>query len=214
MRSPNVFVFFTVQIWWFLAEIYDFEQFSWAPVQDFSKNTLLLERYWCIFSIFPCFLCFNQVLAHYLWYIRISLMFFWWFFNFWTSFADFGWIWSKIQHCFDAFSQCVCVFYYANLMIFSGNLRFWVHFVDVFYMVNWAFASLSISKMEIKTFFVFQNHAFWSAFWCSFLTLFLVLLYEIFVICITFLYFCVLYKSNNIGNTWEVNVVKFGGFGD
>ena len=35
------------------------------------------------------------------------------------------------------------------------------------------------------------------------------LLYEIFVICITFLYFCVLYKSNNIGNTWEVNVVKF-----
>ena len=45
MRSPNVFGFFTVQISRFLAEIYDFEQFSWAPVQDFSKNTLLLERY-------------------------------------------------------------------------------------------------------------------------------------------------------------------------
>ena len=52
MRSPNVFWVFSVQISRFLAEIYDFEQFSWAPVQDFSKNTLLLERYLCIFSIF------------------------------------------------------------------------------------------------------------------------------------------------------------------
>ena len=45
MRSPIVFGFFTVQISRFFAEIYDFEQFSWAPVQDFSKNTLLLDRY-------------------------------------------------------------------------------------------------------------------------------------------------------------------------
>ena len=96
MRSPNVFVFFIVQIWWFLAEIYDFEQFSWAPVQDFSKNTLLLERYLCIFSIFQCFSRFDQVLEHCLWCFGISLMLFWWFFNFWTSFADFGLIWSKI----------------------------------------------------------------------------------------------------------------------
>ena len=51
MRSPNVFGIFSVQIPWFLVEIYDFEQFSWAPVQDFSKSTLLLERYLCIFSL-------------------------------------------------------------------------------------------------------------------------------------------------------------------
>ena len=50
----------------------------------------------CIFSIFPCFSRFDQVLEHCLWCFGISLMFFWWFFNFWTSFADFGWIWSKI----------------------------------------------------------------------------------------------------------------------
>ena len=55
MRSPNVFGIFTDQISLFLAEIYDFEQFSWAPVQDFSKNTMLLERYLYIFSIFRVF---------------------------------------------------------------------------------------------------------------------------------------------------------------
>ena len=57
-----------------------------------------------IFSIFPCFSRFDNVLEHCLWCFGISLMLFWWFFNFWTSFADFGWIWSKIQHGFDAFS--------------------------------------------------------------------------------------------------------------
>ena len=66
MRSPNVFGIFSVQISRFLAEIYDFEQFSWAPEQDFSKNTLFLERYLCIFSIFQCFSRFDQVLEHYL----------------------------------------------------------------------------------------------------------------------------------------------------
>ena len=96
MRSPNVFGVFSVRISWFLAEIYDFEQFSWGPVQDFSKNTLLLERYLCIFSIFPCFSRFDHVLERCLWCFGISLMLFWWFFNFWTSFADFGLIWSKI----------------------------------------------------------------------------------------------------------------------
>ena len=136
MRSPLIFETVSVQISRFSTEIYDFEQFSWAPVHDFSKNTLLLERYLCIFSIFQCFSRFDHVLEHCLLCFGISLMLFWWFFNFWTSFADFGWIWSKIQHCFDAFSKYVCVFYYANLMIFSGNLRFWIHFVDVFYMVN------------------------------------------------------------------------------
>ena len=50
----------------------------------------------CIFSIFPCFSRFDQVLEHCLWCFGISLMLFWWFFNFWTSFADFGLIWSKI----------------------------------------------------------------------------------------------------------------------
>ena len=29
----------------FLAEIDEFEHFSWAPVQDFSKNILLFDRY-------------------------------------------------------------------------------------------------------------------------------------------------------------------------
>ena len=77
MRSPNVFGIFSVQISRFLAEIYDFEQFSWAPVQDFSKNTLLLERYLCIFSIFQCFSRFDHVLEHCLWCFGISLMFFW-----------------------------------------------------------------------------------------------------------------------------------------
>ena len=65
MRSPRMFGIFTVRISRFSQEIYDFEQFSWAPVQDFSKNTLLLERYLCIFSIFQCFSCFDQVLEHY-----------------------------------------------------------------------------------------------------------------------------------------------------
>ena len=55
MRSPNVFGIFSLQILRFLAEIYDFEQFSWAPVQDFSKNTLALDRYLYIFSIFRVF---------------------------------------------------------------------------------------------------------------------------------------------------------------
>ena len=76
-RSPNVFGIFSAQISRFLAEIYDFEQFSWAPVQDFSKNTLLLERYLCIFSIFQCFSRFDQVLGHCLWCFGISLMLFW-----------------------------------------------------------------------------------------------------------------------------------------
>ena len=64
MRSPNVFWFFSMQISRFLAEIYDFEQFSCAPVHDFSKNTLLLERYLCIFSIFSCLSRFDHVLGH------------------------------------------------------------------------------------------------------------------------------------------------------
>ena len=76
MRSPGVFGICIVRISRFLAEIYDFEQFSWAPVQDFSKNTLLLERYLCIFSIFQCFSRFDQVLEHCLWCFGISLMFF------------------------------------------------------------------------------------------------------------------------------------------
>ena len=167
MRSPSVFGIFSVQMVRFLAEIYDFEQFSWAPVQDFSKNTLLLDRYLRIFSIFPCFLCFNQVLAHYLWYIRISLMFFWWFFNFWMSFADFGWIWSKIQHCFDAFSQCVRVFYCANLMIFSGNLRFRAIFVGSstgFFEKYAAFGALLMYLFDFQCFSCFDQllgHYLW-----------------------------------------------------
>ena len=77
MRSPSVFGICIVRISRFLAEIYDFEQFSWAPVQDFSKNTLLLDRYLYIFSIFSCFSRFNQVLEHCLWCFGISLLFFW-----------------------------------------------------------------------------------------------------------------------------------------
>ena len=76
VRYPSVFGIFKVQIPRFLAEIYDFEQFSWAPVHDFSKNTLLLERYLCIFSIFQCFSRFDQVLERYLWCFGISLMLF------------------------------------------------------------------------------------------------------------------------------------------
>ena len=76
MRSPNVFGIFTAQIPRFLEEIYDFEQFSWAPVQDFSTNTLPLERYLFIFSIFQCFSSFDQVLERYLWCFGISLMLF------------------------------------------------------------------------------------------------------------------------------------------
>ena len=45
MRSPTVFGIFSVQIPRFLAEIYDFDEFSWAPVHDFSKNTMSLEHY-------------------------------------------------------------------------------------------------------------------------------------------------------------------------
>ena len=74
MRSPNVFWIFSVQISRFLAEIYDFEQFSWAPVQDFSKNALLLDRYSCIFLIFQCFSRFDNVLERSLWCFGISLM--------------------------------------------------------------------------------------------------------------------------------------------
>ena len=38
---------------------------------------------------FPCFSRFDHVLKHCLWCFGISFVFFWWFFNFWTSFADF-----------------------------------------------------------------------------------------------------------------------------
>ena len=41
MRSPSVFGIFTVPNSRFLAEIHDFEQFSYAPVHDFSKNILI-----------------------------------------------------------------------------------------------------------------------------------------------------------------------------
>ena len=76
MRSPSVFGICIMHISRFLAEIYDFEQFSWAPVQDFSKNMLLLERYSGIFSNFQCFSGFDQVLEHYLWCFVISAMLF------------------------------------------------------------------------------------------------------------------------------------------
>ena len=77
MRSPNVFGIFTVHFSRFLAEIHYFDQSSYAPVYDFSKNTLLLERYPCIFSIRSCFARFDHVLGHCLWYFGISLMYFW-----------------------------------------------------------------------------------------------------------------------------------------
>ena len=38
MRFPNVFVIFTVHSSRFLKEIQDFDQFSYAPVDDFSKK--------------------------------------------------------------------------------------------------------------------------------------------------------------------------------
>ena len=76
VRSPNVFGIFNVQIQRFLMEIYDFEQFSWAPVHDFSQNTLLLDRYLCVFSIFQCFSRFDHVLGNCLWCFGISLLFF------------------------------------------------------------------------------------------------------------------------------------------
>ena len=63
--SPMVFAIFTVQISRFLAEIHDFEHFSSAPVQDFSKNMLLLNRYSITFSTFSCFSRFDHVLEHY-----------------------------------------------------------------------------------------------------------------------------------------------------
>ena len=64
MRSPNVFGIFTVHFSRFSAEIHDFDRFSKATVYDFSKNTLFLERYLCIFSIFSCFARFDHVLGH------------------------------------------------------------------------------------------------------------------------------------------------------
>ena len=76
MRSPSVFGICIVRISRFLAEISDFEQFSWAPVQDFSKNTLFLEYYLCIFLIFQCFSRFDQVLEHYLGCFVLSSMLF------------------------------------------------------------------------------------------------------------------------------------------
>ena len=55
VRSPNVFGIFSVQIPRFLAEIYDFEQFSWAPVHDFSKNTLFSNITYVSFRFFSVF---------------------------------------------------------------------------------------------------------------------------------------------------------------
>ena len=77
MRSPNVFGICTMRISRFLAEIYDFEQFSWAPVQDFSKNTWFLERCFSVVAIFKCFSGFDHVLEHCLWCFGISLILFW-----------------------------------------------------------------------------------------------------------------------------------------
>ena len=67
-----------------------FRAIFWAPVQDFSKNTLFLERCLSVFAIFACFSVFDHVLGHYLWCFGISLMIFWRFFDFWTIFDDFG----------------------------------------------------------------------------------------------------------------------------
>ena len=67
---------FTVHFSRFLAEIHDFDQFSYAPVHDFSKNIMPLDRYLYIFSIFSCCSRFDHVLGHCSWYVGISWMFF------------------------------------------------------------------------------------------------------------------------------------------
>ena len=77
MRSPSVFRVFSVQISRFLEEIYDFEQFSWAPVQDFSKKSAVSGALLMYLLTFPCFSRFDQVLEHCLWCFGISLMLFW-----------------------------------------------------------------------------------------------------------------------------------------
>ena len=74
----------------FLKKIQDFERFSWAPVQDFSKNSWFLERCLSVFAIFACFSGFDHVLEHCLWCFGISPMIFKRFFKFWTIFDDFG----------------------------------------------------------------------------------------------------------------------------
>ena len=66
------------------------------------------------------------------------------------------------QHCFDAFSQCVCVFYCANLMIFSGNLRFRAIFVGSstgFFAKYAVFGALLMYLFDFSVFFTF-----WSSF--------------------------------------------------
>ena len=75
-HSKSVFGIFTVQFSRFLAEIDDFEHFSWAPVQDFSKNAWFLERCLSVFAIFACFSGFDHVLEHCLWCFGISVIIF------------------------------------------------------------------------------------------------------------------------------------------
>ena len=47
----------------FFVKIRDFEQFSWAQVQDFSKNNQFFERSRCIFAIFDGCSVIERVLA-------------------------------------------------------------------------------------------------------------------------------------------------------
>ena len=82
-RSPSGFGIFTVKISLFVTKINDFEQFSWAPVQDFSQNALFLEHCLSIFAFFLCFSVLYSVLEHCLSVFRILLMIFLRFLNFW-----------------------------------------------------------------------------------------------------------------------------------
>ena len=69
-------------------KIHDFEQFSWAQVQDFSKNHQLFERSRCIFAIFGGFSVFECVLARCRCIFGISWMQIRDFFNFSQIFVD------------------------------------------------------------------------------------------------------------------------------
>ena len=112
--------------------------------------------------LFLCCSYFHHVLGHCLWYFGISLMSFRWFFRFWTSFDDFGRIWSRFQHGFDAFSECVRHFYRSFFTIFSRNPRFRPIFLGSstgFFEKYAAFGALLMYLFDFSVFFTF-----WSSF--------------------------------------------------
>ena len=91
-------------------QIHDFDNFSWALVQDFSKINTVLERCRSVFAIFVCFLGFDSILERCRRCFGILPMLLLRFFNFSSVFInfdrhdpDFDAVWTRYSSVFGTF---------------------------------------------------------------------------------------------------------------